>query len=270
MQRNQYSEEYKKLYQIAKTRYLSEEISLTKLAKELGISRGNLSANLKKDGVTVINRQNQVRFNENVFEKIDNEQKAYWLGFLYADGYIGTEQNTIELSLKSSDIGHLKKFANFLEFDNSKHIFQDKIRCRLSFRNKKIKEDLCNLGCIPQKSLVLKFPSREQVSSTFISHFVRGYIDGDGSLMINTKHTGGRINVLGTKDFLQGMIESMKWKPNSIRKVSNENIYTVEWGAIQDVVNYLNQLYEKATIYLDRKYNKYLEILALSNCRSEK
>ena len=37
--------------------------------------------------------------NSNVFEKIDTEEKAYWLGFLYADGYINEEHNFITLVL---------------------------------------------------------------------------------------------------------------------------------------------------------------------------
>lgn len=263
MNRNQYSKEYQELYDIAKKRYLSEDISLTKLAKELGIDRGCLSNNFKKDGISIINKQNQTKFNDTVFETIDTEEKAYWLGFLYADGYVGTTDNTIELSLKSSDIGHLKKFASFLEFDKSKSIFQDNVRCRLSFRNKKVKENLCKLGCIPQKSLVLTFPNQEQVPSKFITPFVRGYIDGDGSIMINTKRTGGRISILGTKNMLQGIVKYMGWKPNSIRQKDEENVAVIEWGATQDVKQYLKQLYQDATIYLDRKYNKYLEILAL-------
>lgn len=39
---------------------------------------------------TVGNHYRYYYFNENFFEKINNELSAYWLGFLYADGCILT------------------------------------------------------------------------------------------------------------------------------------------------------------------------------------
>lgn len=54
---------------------------------------------------------------------IDTEEKAYWLGFLYADGAVSKNTNTIELSLKSSDISHLEKYKSSLSFETNKHIY---------------------------------------------------------------------------------------------------------------------------------------------------
>lgn len=48
------------------------------------------------------------------FEKIDNEEKAYWLGFLYADGNVSLKEDKIELSLAEKDLNHIKKFKNFI------------------------------------------------------------------------------------------------------------------------------------------------------------
>ena len=55
--------------------------------------------------------------NSDVFEKIDTEEKAYWLGFLYADGYINEKRKFVDIGLKRSDRGHLEKFRQFLESD---------------------------------------------------------------------------------------------------------------------------------------------------------
>lgn len=55
---------------------------------------------------------------ENLFKAIDTEEKAYWLGFLYADGNISKDKNVIELSLKESDIEHLKQYRKFLNLEN--------------------------------------------------------------------------------------------------------------------------------------------------------
>ena len=69
---------------------------------------------LQENGIEVINYQNLTKFNENVFDSIDTEEKAYWLGFIFADGYISLKGNSFELSLKGSDSEHLDKFNKFM------------------------------------------------------------------------------------------------------------------------------------------------------------
>lgn len=259
------SNEYKEKYQLAKQMYL-EGKSLTQIGKELHMDRGKLSTNLKADNIIVVNKQNITKFNENFFDEIDTEEKAYWLGFLYADGAISSSRNTIELSLKSTDIHHLEKFRDALGFSKDKHIFQDDIRCRIEITNKHLKQSLIKLGCVPRKSLVLTFPSQEILPQKFLYDFIRGYIDGDGSVMIGKNHRNEyvkpRLSILGTKVFLEELLVRTNWKKAKIQQPSNA--YCVEWGG-NYVLDYLDQLYANATIYLDRKYQKYL---TLKNCRS--
>lgn len=261
--------EYQKKYQVAKQMYL-DGMSLTKISQELHMDRGTLSKNLKQDGIEIINKQNITKFNENFFDIIDNEHKAYWLGFLYADGSVSSDEkrNVIELSLQASDVGHLQKFITDLNFTEEKHIFLDDVRCRVHLVNKHVKTSLINLGCVPQKSFILKFPTVQQVPDEFLYDFIRGYVDGDGSVMIGKNHLGEyikpRLSILGTKEFIQGLLDRTNWKPLCIQHPSN--IYNIEWNG-KYVMDYLNQLYQNATIYLDRKYKKYLELYQI-NCRS--
>ena len=198
------SNDYKEKYILAKERFLKGE-SITSICKDLHMDRGKFSKNLKKENIEVINYHNLAKFNIDFFEKIDSQEKAYWLGFLYADGAIGSTNNGIEVSLKSSDYDHLLKLKESLGF-KEKNIYKDEIRCRLTFTNKKTKEDLIKLGCFPKKSLSLKFPSKDQVPDEYLYDFIRGYVDGDGSVMINTKKTGGRLSLLGTKEFIEGLL----------------------------------------------------------------
>ena len=53
-----------------------------------------------------------------IFEKIDTEDKAYWLGFLYADGSVGSKENKIELGLAEQDLHHIEKFRDFIGINN--------------------------------------------------------------------------------------------------------------------------------------------------------
>ena len=48
---------------------------------------------------------------ESFFDQIDTEKKAYWLGFLTADGSVNLKNGSITLALKASDQAHIYKFA---------------------------------------------------------------------------------------------------------------------------------------------------------------
>ena len=117
-------------------------ISLTKLSKELGITRWNLTKKLKELGVKIVNNQNKLKFDDTIFNSIDTEEKAYWLGFIYADGYISDNdkciyKNVFELSLNISDINHLYKFNKFTKHEKDNVKF-DSYRCRWCIMNKNL------------------------------------------------------------------------------------------------------------------------------------
>lgn len=130
----------------------------------------------------------------------------------------------------------------------------------MSVRSKHLWEALNSKGCIPKKSLMLTFPSSDIVPNKLVKHFIRGYVDGDGCLCI-TKPEKIELNVLGTQDFLRGVINNLpltKEYPIYQRK----NIYTMNlWcGTAKYIIKYL---YENSTIYLTRKYEHYKEICRL-------
>jgi predicted DNA-binding protein YlxM (UPF0122 family) len=66
-----------KIYDELAIRYLIGEQSLTKIAKDSGITRQALSENFKRMGIDVVNNQNKVHFNQFIFDEIDTEEKAY-------------------------------------------------------------------------------------------------------------------------------------------------------------------------------------------------
>ena len=84
-------------------------------------------------------------------------------------------------------------------------------RCRWSIVNKHLWFTLYKLGCVPNKSLILKFPKLSIFLNPkdLVKHFVRGYIDGDGCISyvktnpkdINSNYSPS-VSILGTKDFL--------------------------------------------------------------------
>ena len=234
----------------------SKKVSLTKIGEKLNISRQWISRYLKSEGIEIINYQNKAKFNFNFFDKIDSEEKAYWLGFLYADGSVSYFNNTLELSLKLNDYKHLNKFKEALK---SKLIVKtDHFRCRFAITNKHLKERLIELGCTPRKSNTLKFPTNEQVPREYLNHFIRGYFDGDGHIRYNGENTNRPLFMLyGTKEFLLELIKITNLPLNLKRdKRHKNNTYFISYFGINSI-NFLNYIYKDSSIYLDRKFKVY-------------
>jgi DNA-binding transcriptional regulator WhiA len=196
------------------------------------------------------------------FETIDSEEKAYWLGFLYADGSVGSSEDKIELGLAEKDLKHIEKFRDFMGISNKISYRESTKSYRMSFRSANCKKDLIDKGCVPKKSLILKFPTEEQVPKTLIKHFIRGYFDGDG--WFTNTDSCFQVGIIGTEDFIKGFLDN-------IENVNKDNkIFTVHrtdgakryvFGAYQDVLNFLNWIYEDSNVYLDRKYEHYLDFI---------
>lgn len=215
--------------------------------------------------------------NESAFENIDTEEKAYWLGFLYADGCIGNSndigRHTIELGLKSVDRNHL---VNFLKFISPKDYLKIPLQFRIhkngkklyySYRtwinNKKLANDLKQAGCFTAKSLILKFPNENQVPLYLLRHFIRGYFDGDGynSIYSNTLCFG----ICGTRDFCCSFEEHLFNLKiiNSIQIYQDERskIFQTSHGGNIQAKKFFDYIYKNASIYLDRKYYNFHYIL---------
>lgn len=242
-------------------------LSYAKIAVQVDANRKKVSYYLKEKGYRpnlkyVRQNQNQPNkkyVNENIFEIINTEEKAYWLGFMFADGCVNRTSDRIELSLKEDDYNHIQNFKSFLE---SEHVIGKKsktingktyISYRLGITNKKLKQDLIRHGCVPNKTKILRFPTLEK---ELVKHFIRGYVDGDGCI---TSHCTSKVSleILGTKEFL---IEILKF----YNLETDKYIYSFKHSDINRLIltgikafNVIKDLYDNSNIYLDRKFNLY-------------
>lgn len=250
--KNQFDPNYNKIKENALS-VLRTGVSLTKAAKALRLDRETLTAWGKADGLIFV-VSDKKPINSNIFNVIDTEDKAYWLGFLYADGCV-SDKNNIELTLKLSDEKHIQKFKEFLSFCGK--IYKDNYRVRLCFKDMNIGENLKSLGCVPRKSLILTFPNNNQVPYYLINHFIRGYFDGDGSINDPKKCSMG-ISMIGTKSFLYSVLENYNIEPNMSVKNSkgSEHVFQFQLtGKKARII--LREIYKNATIFLDRKKERY-------------
>ena len=254
-----------------------EQKSLTKIGKKYDVKRQTLAKKLKEQGIEVINYQNIDKLDKYVFDIIDSEEKAYWLGFLWADGNISTIGYRIEVRLSIRDYNHLEKFRSFLKLENPirKGLCNGNGYCHLSVRNKYLWERLFSLGCIPNKSLVLDFPNLGIFDSPkLVYDFIRGYVDGDGSLCMykhrNTIET--TLNLVGTSKFLskvKTLFGELGYIKNKTSKNWPNKAYSLTYTSfIARVICRL--LYENANIYLDRKYKIFLDYCRLEEGSSRR
>lgn len=249
--------------------YISSSITMRELGLKHNINRAFLAGFLTARGVDLYSRKSNV--NNFIFEKIDSEEKAYWLGFMYADGNIQYDEskniNRIELGLQARDRSHLVKFKNFLQSTRDPKFREKTNSYRVMFSCKNMCEDLIKLGCTPRKSLTLKFPSYNQVPKKLIKHFVRGYFDGDGSISLKENSIIVNISILGTKEFLEQMLIESKIN-ESLKKDSRHenNTFYIKFNT-KNGLDFLNWMYNESNIHLDRKANKIKELFNRRNLK---
>lgn len=70
-------------------------MSLREIEKTFGATRPTVSKFLEQKGIKTTKGNHYRKYFHNIdfFEVIDTEEKAYWLGFMYADGYIINNEN---------------------------------------------------------------------------------------------------------------------------------------------------------------------------------
>lgn len=131
------------------------------------------------------------KINDSFFDEIDCEEKAYILGFMYADGCneINPEKckYSISMSQLHQDIDILEKINQAM---NSNYPIQIRLqkenrkqKCVLSISSKKLSNALCKLGCSKAKTFLIRFPKENQYfNENLMHHFIRGYFDGDGCI----------------------------------------------------------------------------------------
>jgi hypothetical protein len=239
--------------------------SQTKIETTLKMTRKTIKTILKQKGIDRSKSQ-QFRISRNNYLRDDcfdelNEESSYWIGFLYADGGLCNSSNSVELSLAIVDIGHIVKFKRFLNCTNKLEVFTSSgfgkgEMCRIRINSDKIKQRLQSLGFTNDKSHDAVPPEELKYNK----HFWRGVIDGDGCISVKDKNL--TISLCGTKETIEGFIEFVKTITPTEAKARKTNPRTPTLFQTMFDRNkaklIIENLYKGSNIYLDRKYQKYL------------
>ena len=203
---------------------------------------------LRKYGVTTRRTKDYYKnCNESSFINIATEEQAYFLGFLQADGWLSSKDNAVGIGSKDKEI--VIQFKNFLQTENK--ISEKPDFCQLVVGNEVLHNSLEKYK-ISSKLYGQFVPN---LPEDLLWHYIRGLFDGDGTVCV-TKENYLRLNFVGG-------IQSMSQLSYIIAKETNteptqatirkDNIAIIQYGNSDIIYKIYNKLYDKATVYLDRK-----------------
>lgn len=189
------------------------------------------------------------------FQKIDSDKKAYLLGFIAADGCITKSRNSkgLTITIHQKDKIVLDTLKEELKSENPIQHLKRNGHIRFVIYNKELVKSLIDNGIEERKSLTMK-NIINIIPNTLRNSFIRGYFDGDGSFTFQEKYKRGYIQIRGTKEFLNGIINELNIK--SFHLAENDSIPNLSIGSKKEIKKFFNLIYNNSTIHLDRKYDK--------------
>jgi intein-encoded DNA endonuclease-like protein len=165
---------------------LKEGMVPSQIAKKLNKSKSTISSVIKRFNIIDYNKLNENTCVHDYFDKIDTEEKAYLLGLFLADGWVS--KTRFGISLQIEDLEILEKFKvltdnKTLIRNRSTSVHKRKSVATLTWTSSYMKKSLLkyNIGSNKTYNKDFVFPF-EAIPSHLQRHFVRGFLDGDGSI----------------------------------------------------------------------------------------
>lgn len=197
--------------------------------------------------------------NERYFDVIDSAEKAYWLGFLFADGYNSEKELVINLAVK--DEAHLHSFKKVLDAGNPVYLVKEK-KVSLRISSKYMCQVLSKLNCVRNKTFTLQPPN---LASNMIPHFVRGFFDGDGYIYLNKKGSKIRSAKMSihcaSPVFIQWLLETLNEQGiQGVYNPKSQDGRNVAVSNKQGILDFMNYIYPTDDVVcLERKRAKFLQ-----------
>lgn len=242
--------------------------TIRNIASSYNVDPRTVSSFLKQFGINIKKPHPPKIYSvkEDIFQNIDTEEKAWVLGFIYVDGYIDSSKTKLKFTLAEKDRDVLEKIKSVLRSNSPiKRKERKQIKgtdyfgspaITLMISNSQICQDLEKHGAFYKKSLKLSFPFF--LKEELIKHFIRRYFDGDGCITFG-RHNFPKISIASNKEFLEG-VHDVLLKENIISNIYASNrsqVNSLEINAKLSVEKFLDYIYQDATVFMERKYQRY-------------
>jgi hypothetical protein len=201
------------------------------------------------------NSRSKYLFDDGFFENIDSPEKAYILGWIASDGSIRHSGFTIKIHKKDLAILEILRYIICKELPINEY---RENMVELTVNSQKMSTDLCKWLKLPftkdsshKKSDIVQFPDLKTKKLKW--HFLRGYVDGDGSVFTTKDSKMPGCNITSDSKIILEQIHDFC---NIICCINDNKLKCNGQYAVQ----FLNKLYEdKQNLYLERKYNRYFD-----------
>lgn len=254
-------------------------MTIKDIADSLGRTKNAVQLKANRIG---LKQPTKYEYDKDYFKIIDCEEKAYWLGFIYADGYISIHNNgrnhEFGIELKASDDEHLKKFNRSINgnlecsYRTRKHKFTKYTSivdsCLIRIYSQRFVSYLIENGVVLNKTYVLDFPNF--IPKELMRHFIRGYIDGDGYIRFSKRTSGngyGYETRFGftcySEKFTFGLKKHLENELNLETELvlyKDRNNFSVDTSNQKQLLYITEYLYKDSTISLDRKFETYKKL----------
>lgn len=249
----------------------------TSVARDFNITPARVCQILRAKKLTRSNREARppLPCREDFFDVINTEPKAYWLGFLAADGCVhrsvGRQIRTrLHVNLGERDRAHLETFLRDIDSpakigNRAQHCVGFVVTCD------RMTTALIVHGVVPRKSFRLRFPTT--VPSHLIRHLIRGYFDGNGSAFL-ARGVYPVIAIVGTRAFLLQTQKEIKINALEHLKTRGSltphmSVWQLRYNGKYSTTAIQRYLYEGATRWLPRKREKFRAVvMTLSDSRT--
>ncbi len=247
-----------------KQKYCKEELSIIEISELCGVRRQTIYVWIYLFDLTrkkVFPRRSKSRYslNERYFENIDNGTKAYWLGFIAADGCLTNTkgQRILFIELSRKDRNHLEKFKKEVGYGGPIYDLKRKsnniLSSKIQICSCLMVQDLVKHGIIPNKTNFLKKPD---IDKKYYHHWIRGIFDGDGSVSLSKDGTL-RGEFFGTEKVLNFIVSYIPGTDKVSKKNKSKGYYH-SFGGNKLANKMYDYLYKNSEICLERKRNKFL------------
>jgi hypothetical protein len=234
-------------------RYISGQTT-NQIATEFGTTKFRVLGALRNTNTMVrshsIEHRIHKNINDNFFDRISTDFKAYTLGLLFADGC--NSGNKISISLKKCDSYLLRRIGMVINRSNTINLYGNQYPT-LIITSFKLAKDLAKYGCVPNKTFRLSLPN---LSHRLLWAFTRGYFDGDGSVFKKTGTKRILVTFVGCKKIITEL-QKFLWKfqiSSCIYKHrQNALVYDLKIMGQTDIYRFKDLMYKNATIFMDRK-----------------
>lgn len=228
--------------------------------------------------------QRTYALNENFFENLD-EVSVYWLGFIMADGNVRSTnyENALKIKLSVKDELHLVSFYKDISYNGKLNYFKaseitskgktyktcETVLAQIS--SKKLTHNLISLGCMPNKTVV-GCQISDKIPQHLLRHFLRGYFDGDGSVVVDKQERKGKVYkaqlsvfLLGDFNFLSQVKTLMinELGLNDVIISKRKGIFCIKWAGNKQCKKIYDWLYIDSLRFLPRKKLKFDEVFTL-------